>query len=285
MKRNLEKLTKGNLVNNDLWKNKLKQDCLDKNVFLAIRDDNVGFYHEGGKLFGLDSKGFKTHFKFASVIDPNNEKDSYLTKTDLSELKLISDFEKGYSQIKENCSNYSGVEAKGVSKLYSESSYLSGKNVVVLDIEVSFATDDDEKTQDRIDIVLLNTKNKKLLFVEAKHFSNGEIWSTSTPKVIKQLDKYKKQIIRREKEILEEYSKYVDIINELFVPSQLLPKPTSIDDKKVVLLIFGFDKNQKEGRLKELIKENPAYKGVNCYFKGNIEKTDLEKTIWKAKEL
>lgn len=287
MKRQLEESIKDSLIESNLWKNKLKPNCIEQNVFLAIRDNRIDFYHKGGKLFSFDKAGFKTHIKYASVIDSENERDNYLTEEKLSTCKLISDFEKCYSRIKENCSNYSGVEAVGVSEIYAHNTYLSDKNVVVLDIEVSFESDDENKKQDRIDILLLNKKTKTLFFVEAKHFSNKEIWSASTPKVIKQLNRYNGQIRKEKEHILKEYSKYIDIINELFTPL-FLPTPIDIEEK-VTLLIFGFDDDQKKGRLQKLIKENSEYKGVKCYCIGNINSqkadSDLERTIWKTKEL
>ncbi|MCL2028201.1 MAG: hypothetical protein FWG79_06910, partial [Bacteroidales bacterium] len=169
----------------DLWKNHLKEDCEKQDVFLAIRNDQIGFYHKGGKLFGFDeNNNFKTHFKFAGLI--NNTDTSYFTDCELQGMP-ISAFGKDNDRIKENCAHYSGVEAEGVSKIYHKYSYLSKEDIVVLDIEVSFKSLDEterfctktgimkkNKKQDRIDILLYDIKKRKLKFVEAKHFSNSE---------------------------------------------------------------------------------------------------------------
>lgn len=266
-----------------MWINKLKADCIDQKLFFAIRENRIDLYHKGGRLFCFDKIEYKTHIKYASVItnDLLDDKD-YLTESQLSNYKLAIDFETNYGRIKENCSNYSGVEAKGVSDLYHKHSFLSEKDdVVVLDIEVSFESEEEGKKHDRIDIVLLNKLTKTLQFVEAKHFSNKEIWSKTTPKVLTQLRRYESQINRRQSEILLEYTGLVKTLNKVFDIS--LPEPIDFD-KKVTLLIFGFDADQKAGRLKRLIIENPQYKGIRNYSKGDIGDVN-PMTLWMAKNL
>jgi len=279
MKRRLEKIIENKLIASSLWSNKIEQDCKKQNVFLTIRDNRFDLYHSGGKLFCYDSNGFKTHLKYASVIT-ESEKD-YLTESELSTYRLASDFETNYHRIKENCSNYSGIEASGVSHLYHKHSYLSNSNVLVLDIEISFKSLNEENVQDRIDILLYNKNSKTLQFVEAKHFSNKDIWSRTTPKVISQIKRYESQIVKRRPEILLEYAEYLKIVNGIFDIS--LPEPTNIEDK-VTLLIFGFDNDQKNGRLKKLITKNKEYTGIKNYSIGNIKEI-VPGNLWKAKVL
>lgn len=279
MKRRLEKIIKDKLIASNLWSDKIKPDCVSENVFLAIRDNRIDMYHNGGKLFGYDSSGFKTHLKYASVITTNGK--DYLSESELSGYRLASNFEQNYQRIKENCSNYSGIEASGVSDLYHKHSYLSNSNVIVLDIEISFKSLNKGNKQDRIDILLFNKNSQTLQFVEAKHFSNKEIWSRAVPKVIGQIKRYESQLAKRKSDILSEYAEYVKDINEIFDIS--LPVPTDIDDK-VTLLIFGFDNDQKNGRLKNLIAKNPAYSEIKNYSIGNIKQVVTE-NLWKAKVL
>ena len=279
MKRRLEKIIEDKLIASSLWSNKIEQDCNNQKVFLAIRDNRFDLYHNGGKLFCYDSSGFKTHLKYASVITASGK--DYLTESELSSYRLASNFENNYQRIKENCSNYSGIEASGVSNLYHKHSYLSNSNVIVLDIEISFESLNEENHQDRIDILLFNKDSKTLQFVEAKHFSNNEIWSKTVPKVIGQIKRYESQIAKRKIEILSAYSEYIKIINRIFNIS--LPEATKIDDN-VTLLIFGFDNDQKKGRLKKLITKYPAYSGIQHYSFGNIKQV-VTKNLWDAKVL
>mgnify|MGYP000868647695 FL=1 len=136
----------------------------------------------------------------------------------------------------------------------------------MLDIEISFGVV--EKTtgsiQDRIDLLLYDIKNQTLKFVEAKHYSNKEIWSTKTPEVIGQIEKYEKQISENRADIITAYENYIQAINTIF--NKTLPLPLKVEDK-VALLIFGFDDDQKKGRLQKLILNNPAYKGCQIYCK------------------
>ncbi len=279
MKRGLEETIENNLRTSNFWTHYIDNDCKDQNVFLAIRNNQIDFYHKGGRLFCFDRNGFKTHLKYASVITANGR--DYLTESELSGYRLASDFETNYQRIKENCSNYSGIEASGVSDLYHKHSYLSSSNVVVLDIEVSFESLDEQKKQDRIDILLYNKDSQTLQFVEAKHYSNKEIWSKTTPEVISQIERYESQIAERKSEILTEYSEYTRTLNRILNIS--LPEPTDIEDK-VTLLIFGFDNDQKNGRLKKLITEKTEYSGVKNYSIGNIKQVVIE-NLWKAKVL
>lgn len=285
MKRGLEKTIDNNLRKSNLWTHEIKKDCEAQNIFLAIRNNQVDLYHKGGRLFCFDRNGFKTNLKYASVISASGK--DYLTESELDGYKLASNFGTNYSRIKENCSNYSGIEASGVSDLYHKHSYLSDSNVVVLDIEVSFEsfsecnTHSECNTQDRIDILLYKKDTQTLQFVEAKHYSNREIWSKTTPEVISQIKRYESQIAKRKTEILSEYSEYVRTLNRIF--NITLSEPTDIEDK-VTLLIFGFDNDQKNGRLKKLITENPVYSGIKNYSIGNIKQVVTE-NLWKAKVL
>jgi len=278
--RKLEKSLIDKLKNSDLWQKPLKEDCEEQNVFFAVRNNDIGLYYKGGKLFGFDINEFKTHIKYASVID--NADTYYLTEKELATKKLISDFKGNYDRIKDNCKLYSGIEAQGVSEIYHKYSYLSDENVVVLDIEISFEAVDKTsgKKQGRIDILLYNKEKQALKFVEAKHYSNPEIWSKTKPKVIGQINNYEKQIKKNKNEIITAYTNYIEAINAVFFDLKL-PLPRTVEDK-VSLLIFGFDDDQKKGRLQKLILENPEFKGFQVYCKQDkINPTH----IWNSKIL
>jgi len=279
MKRKLNSKVEARFTSSNLWNSKIKNDCLQQKNFLAIRDNRIDIYHKGGKLFGFDSTGFKTHIKYAAVITSNGH--DYLSENQLALHKLAIDFKTNYTRIKENCANYSGIEAACVSEIYRRHSYLSKSDVVVLDIEVSFASQNTTKKQDRIDILLLNKKSKELQFVEAKHFTNKEIWSTKTPDVVNQIARYEGQVKLRKKQILNEYINYITTINRLF--GVHLPKPINIDPK-ATLLIFGFDNDQKKGRLNKLIVNNPQYSGIKSYSIGNVKSIKTE-NLWNARIL
>ena len=219
------------------------------------------------------------HLKYAAVID--DDKNNYLTESQLNNYSLITNFNANYQRIKENCGNYSGVEASGVSEIYHKHSYLAKSNIVVLDIEVSFKSKNVDKHQERIDLLLYDIENQTLQFVEAKHYSNKELWSKTTPKAVKQIRGYEKVINANPTGIIKQYSNYISVINRIF--GLELPVPTKVEPK-VMLLIFDFDANQREGRLKELVIQNNYYKGIKLYCIGNIKKIVM-KSLWNGKVL
>lgn len=248
-------------------------------VFPAVRNGTVDFYHGGGNLFKYGKKGFSTHQKYASVLKVN---DDYLTERQLAKASFINDFSEEYGRIKENCSKYSGVEARGVSYLYHKYScakkHLAGQ-VVVLDIEVSLEnTTDKGRTQDRIDVLLYHTGEKRLKFFEAKDFSNGELRAkgASAPAVAAQIERYKAQLADKNvyKEILKQYGKHVEVLNDLF--GLKLAPPTEID-MNPCLYVFGFDNDQKKGRLK---KDLSKFKNIPVYSIGDPKKVNAD-TMWK----
>lgn len=263
------------LVNSDLYREKILGDIKSGNVFPGIRSERIDFYHNGGKLFTYDGE-FKTHVKFASVYRLDDEK-NYVTERDLLSSKICN-FLHDYERIKENCSKFSGEEALGVSRIYGKYSYVTMMSgVMVLDIEVSFRSDEEDRSQDRIDLLLLN--NGVLRFYEAKHFSNGEIWAKlgSKPKVAGQVVRYKNQIKKNAPKIIEQYRNYVAIINEIFDLNVGLPQKVDYD---VPVLVFGFDRDQLRGRFKTLFEGN--LKNVIRYYSiGNIKQIKI-KNMWDA---
>ena len=246
-KRNFNDALIQRLVDSDLYKKKMLGDIKGGIVFPGIRSERIDFYHKGGKLFTFDKNGFKTHIKYASVY---KSKEDYVSESKISSLERIDSFVDGYARIKENCSLYAGIESSGVSCIYGNYSYTASMSeIIVLDIEVSLESLDSDKNQDRIDILLFDRRKKQLIFCEAKHYSNKEIWSQkgSSPDVVGQVQRYVKQIGAKGDVILREYGSYVDAVNKLFALN--LPCPESIE-RNVVLMVFGFDKDQLSGRFR-----------------------------------
>ncbi|MGI5880259.1 MAG: hypothetical protein ACOX6L_06660 [Syntrophomonadaceae bacterium] len=254
-----------------LFQKRLRPDIDSGDVFPAIRNNRIDFYCGGGKLFSYSNDGFKTHQKYASIIDqPVND---YISATDLSNACLIKSFDSGYGRIKELCQRYSGIEATGVSYLLKRFSIVKfgmNENIVAIDIEAAMLNVDDEaaQTTDRIDLVLYNQKARKIHFVEVKDYSNKELWSKGTPKVVVQIERYEKQIIKRKAEILTAYQTHVNSLNKLFDLNINFPQYVS---DRVCLYIFGFDDDQKKGRLQTGFMQNPAVQNskIHTYAKGD----------------
>lgn len=277
-KRYLDTQTIQSLTASRVFREQLYPDILAGTVFFAIRGGYVDFYYRGGRLFHF-KKEFSTHKKYASVIQSPSD---YISESDFDRnLRLIRDFTEGYVQIKENCSLYAGEEAKGISTVYHANSFVKqDQDIVVLDIEVSFRATEENRTQDRIDLLLFNKKSRQLRFYETKHFSNGQLWSAAgtRPKVVSQIRRYETQISREKHQIVNQYRNYVNHVNELFGCD--LPAPEAIDEH-APLLVFGFDRDQLKGRIKKLLLEDKSLDGVRYYFVGKISAVNVA-NMWNT---
>lgn len=271
------------LKNEDLYKNNILQDIRKGNVFPAVRNNKIDFYHKGGNLFSFDTSGFKTNIKYASVYK-NMEEDDYILESKLNDLVKIESFADGYTRIKENCEVFAGIEANGVSSIYDKHSYVASKSAcVVLDIEVSLKAIDEKRKQDRIDILVFDKNKKRLIFCEAKHYSNKQIWSQpgKSPEVVQQVIKYEKQIETKGPDIIKAYTNYINVVNKIFSPDLTLPEPIEIYPR-VILMVFGFDKDQLSGRLAKLFEANIS---TDCiyYQIGKVAGIKIENMIKKCK--
>jgi hypothetical protein len=122
----------------------------------------------------------------------------------------------------------------------------------------------EKKRQDKIDLALYDTENKVLHFVEAKDFSNKELFSRGTPKIVTQILRYQNQANQRQKQICLAYKNFVTLGNTLFDTTLAAPVRLS---ETVNLYLFGFDYDQANGRLEKVFKDNPEVKkhGVDEY--------------------
>ncbi|MFW6311458.1 MAG: hypothetical protein ACOC1K_04400 [Nanoarchaeota archaeon] len=279
-KRNFTKIEE--LKNDNLFGNHLKEDIKKGVVFPAVRDDYMCFYYKGSRPFVYDGE-FSTHKKYMSLLDINYD---YISRKDLLNPDIHNKFTTCYKAILQNCSKYAGLEAEGVSNLYSEYSYVNSDNdIVVLDIEIAFENESkkiEKETTHRIDLLLYNKLNRTLRFVEAKHFLNGEIWAKEgkKPKVIKQINKYNKTIEKNKQTIINEYSKYITIVNKLFGLNILVPNSIIVD---CGLFIFGYDGYQKD-KIKKLLIDDGSLEGINHYERGSTKSSktpNVINTLWK----
>jgi hypothetical protein len=161
----------------------------------------------------------------------------YVGESELSSLKLQSDFVQSYAQIKKNVDRLKEPERAGVGdvcKCASCAKKTRGQ-IVVLDVEVGLRNEA-ETTTDWIDFVLLDTTSGELTFFEAKGTWNKDLLG-DRPKVLGQLAKYEQYLKRDGGVILDQYAKCVTSLNSLLGLS--LPTPKMIRPA-VTLLVFGY---------------------------------------------
>jgi len=262
----------------------------EKIIFPAFRKGYIDFYYKGGKLFEFGKDGWKTHIKYAPVLilEEKGKRESekvYITEKDLSDVKPVKNFGEGYNRIKKNCELYSGIERSELSNLYNQNSYTNKVlNVIVLDIEIAFEPlipykKDEKAGPDIVDFVLYNQTLKTLRFYEAKRFSDPRLWSTegTKPKVVEQIKRYNAQLKKKENEILKAYKDYIDCANQLF--ELQIPSDIQAIEKEVVLLIFGYDRDQFRGRFNKLLINDKSLSGIRHYEIGDIKKVKSE-NLW-----
>lgn len=271
------------LKRSELFRDKLFPDILNREVFPAIRWKKMHFYHRGGRLFEFDRHGYLTNAKYATGFE--GEQEAQVRENKLAELPPIPSFVEGYERIKELCKQYAAHEDVRISELYQWLPFIRGGesnvDVVVLDIEASFDArhrDDPTKKQDRVDLVLYNLSTSQLMFVEAKRFSDSRISSGKgrKPEVVHQIQSYEAQAKQQRVAILEAYKNYVRIMNRLFGLN--MPVPTGLMSV-VPLLIFGFDADQRDGKLKQKVLPKLQDNGVFCVYRKNFTGMDGSATL------
>ena len=270
------------LKNDSLFKDKLLKDIKKGVVYPTIRENRLNFYYYKKLLFEYEDR-FITNSKFAFV--PKEYHPTYVA--DGNELGAIANFYDGYENIKERAKLYASPEDKGVSNICRNGNVISNlpNGYIVLDIEVAFEKEIIENNkvtirQNRIDILLYGIEERQLRFVEAKHFSNGEIKSTTIPNVVGQIKKYDKELEKRNDEILYVYAEYIKDLNKIFdeIMEKPIPAPISVLHK-CGLIIFGFDDDQKNGRLQKNIESKIKEEGISVYSIGKESKIDI-KTLY-----
>ena len=231
------------LLQSALFTNRLLPDILTGTVFPAIRGRKIDFYLKGRKLFSFTGQGFKSNIAYLAAFQnrPNGE----ITEEVFVNLQVCESFEDGNTQIKKNISLYEQPESGGVFKLCKTHSCFMDNfagPIGVLDIELSLEANDEERSQDRIDLVLFHCETRQLRFFEVKTFANKEIWPTNGhAPVVEQIQRYTQQLRQRTDELLVGYKQYVRLMQRLC--GITLPEPDSLDTA-VDLLLIGFDTPQ-----------------------------------------
>lgn len=201
-------------------------------LILALRNERVDVYHRGCLIYKIEfpNKSLKksTHVKY--LIREPVKGNEYISLEENKYSYTSEAMQSGYhgketlSGIVKAAEYYAGNEQRGIHRAIAHDSNW-------LDVEVSFQRSEDEleasvvpsdqtegfqnsasktavkKTlHDRVDVVVLGNKSKRnsLVFWEAKHFSNQDIFGEK-PKVIQQMERYRKQIAARKDEIVRAY--------------------------------------------------------------------------------
>lgn len=190
----------------------------DKNIFILIRNNELRVQANGGLLLQVNHDlqsniVCKIHEDFLSL---RSEKNPYVvleetTSGPIQRVEGLNGFVKHYSKIKRRINIFTGKERQAVQ-------YLANNVPQIVDIEIGFEGElkqnASKKSVPRIDMAAI-TDLGTLIFFEAKLFGNNEIRSKKTPKVVGQLQKYKKLLSEKRKEIISAYQEQLNIYDQL----------------------------------------------------------------------
>ena len=260
----------------------------DKDLFVGIRKNYINIYFNGGSILELrysQSKGLfgSAHFKYLLNLTRENTRRDYVTfkngKFDpVAIMDSYTDIGKDIGKIKNAVKRHQGDEKKGVHQI-------SVDNGNVIDVEIQFPG-----AKGRIDFAALQKINGeiKVVFFEAKLYSNGELRSPSaSPRIFGQIMQYENILSSRRDEIEKSYAQVAKNIVQINgwdrrrdnIFFEAANGNLSVDPK-VRLAIFGFDDPQKNAanspdglfsRMKAGLGEDRVLaKGDSHYFRSAI---------------
>lgn len=279
------------MTKTELWKDCLLPDILNGEVFPAIRDNVLYFYHSGGCMFRYSGNGFKFNPKYlkSEFQTPKVKKEwekfevpTELLEKDIMLLKNISEKIKGFNFCEQYhniklvvAERFKGSEGTALERKYLGTLYpatfgepnpttfgepkIFDKNnsaVKVIDIEVraNFETDTEKAEYAKCDLMLLNTETHELQFVEAKLCKDPRVSSNGDkPGVIEQVKKYNSWLLKPEdrENIVENYQNYIKIMNQLFDKNYEMPKTIKESAK---LVIFEETDEHRKNHLPKLLE-------------------------------
>lgn len=273
----------------------------DQDLFVAIRENYVSIYYCGCSLLKLTWNGQsvmgQTHYKY--LLRPNFD-DQYVEIKD-GIPKLPNDlrhlFLRNFSsidQLKAAARPYAGPEKIGVHNIISSNSN-------VLDVEVAFGRtqiERDDPSTPRIDLssIKKGSEEASIVFFEAKHFENRKdlrARKETKPKAVRQIENYSNILAAHRDAIIKSYFRVCHNFLHLRGMETRYPERHEILRDIVngrvslnvnvnpVLLVFGFDDDQRTGRAWEfhrnklisaLGKQRALFRGGSKGFKRGVSK-------------
>ena len=240
----------------------------DPELFIAIRENYLNVYYRGCGLAKLNWKSGQIvgeiHYKY--LLRPSGPKEyvsirnGNITLNGQESLFVVS--LNDIADIKKAAEPYAGQEKNGVHSILAA-------NPNVIDVEIAFGisgASEDDSSAPRIDFAaiqpLSDREGMKLTFFEAKHFSNKSALRASDskdPKVVGQISNYRHIIRERADDIARGYRQVCcDLPNLIGMMKQYPGHETMLKsiangstdlivDETPILVVFGFDNDQKGG--------------------------------------
>lgn len=207
----------------------IDEDLIKKGkALLTFRDNNATIYYQGRQLStmhrrnkgGKDVPYLPTIYNHYLPIVRTETLLGHCRKENYLESEYINGNYGGHTftsvlpEILDNMDRERDAEAHQVSGLYRYSPMVptNDSDIILLDIEAAFAQSG-EKT-DRIDVVLFNKTEKRLIFVEVKRLSDSRLYRNRKaglpPEILEQLNAYKRRISQESQTIREQYNRVIE---------------------------------------------------------------------------
>lgn len=262
----------------------------DADTFVAIRDNYVNVYYRGCNLLKLrwtsEAMEGEVHYKYLLRPDITPEPE-YVKVVDgkaslPADTSWLSNDMSDIASLKKAVQPYAGDEKTGVHDIVMA-------NPNVIDVEIALPKDKDTAGAPRLDFAALRPADEgtKIVFFEAKHFGNQELRAKDgESKVIKQIKKYEKILQEKRGDIAESYRRVCSNLlclhgvaehNEML--KSVAGSPPEVDTEPV-LVVFGFDQDQKDGakwrphrdNLKRSLPQRVLLKGDSKDFRSGISR-------------
>ena len=229
-----------NEYRNDSWWKKIVDD---KDLFLGIRGDYLDVYYNGGSILNLEYNNGefvgKVHYKYLKNTARGEAGSDYVR---LRERTFDQVYGTDIQGIKNSAGAHQGEEKTGVHEIIM-------RNTNVIDTEIQLPGE-----SRRIDFAALQKADgvTKIVFFEAKTYSNSDLRSKTRPEVLGQVEEYQEIICRRRNEIVESYqciARNIDCMSgwrdrRSRILSQAATENLTIDPE-VRIVVFGYDDAQK----------------------------------------
>ena len=238
----------------------------DKDVFLSIRENYVNAYYRGCSLLRLSLEGDaivgQIHYKYLLRPSMSNEYVKFSSgKLELDDagtkfLTTVSEVD-SLDSLKRAATPYAGAEKTGVHDILKA-------NDEILDVEIAFGKDEADTGAPRLDFAALQVSGNdvKVVFFEAKHFNNDALRKSGStkPGVVEQIETYRRKLCGNHDVIVKSYGRVCCNLRSLHGVADRHPKRHAIlesiasgelnldIDPNPVLIVFGFDGDQKDGK-------------------------------------
>ena len=258
----------------------------DEDIFIAIRKNSVNAYYRGCSLLKLDWKAGaivgEVHYKY--LLRPSLSK-PYLNIKD-GEVHLPDDAKQLFTNSVDNIDDlkkaaqpYAGEEKTGVHNILRS-------NHNILDVEIAFGNDEADPSVPRLDFAAITESGDgaNIVFFEAKRFDNKELRARgdANPKVVRQIETYSRRLIKNHDQVRVSYRQVCRNLRSLHgMRNRNSQRHAMIEgiadgsrdllpDNDPVLIVFGFDADQRDGESWKPHREKLKEKlGRRVFFKGD----------------